>query len=52
MPINQVDPTVAGGQGAVDIDDDSDDIDSDIDAEDSETEKLINKMIAEAERDK
>lgn len=52
MPINQVDPTVAGGQGAIDIEDDSDDIDSDIDAEDSETEKLINKMIAEAERDK
>ena len=55
MPINQVDPTVAGGKGAeedADEVEDDEDLESSIDSEDSETERIINELMAEIERDK
>ena len=55
MPINQVDPTVAGGKGAEDVgevEEDDEDLESSIDSEDSETERIINELMAEIERDK
>lgn len=51
MPISQVDPTVAGGKGLEDDSDTDEDIESSIDYEDSETERIINELLAEIERD-